>query len=170
MKGQLILGMLLLALCARAQQLGFSHFSSNSEVHKKEDGKTFIYALGEPINTYKEGPNGTLAQGLMNSEKTDFTDFDLTLVQIRAFNDLNVNGIKDIDETYVTIGSVQLEGEELQKIISTDGVNYLLTPGTYNFNYFKLNSGYEYTSPQEREISVDSTSCLLYTSPSPRDS
>ena len=151
---RLILTLLLLCHMLAGQQLNFSSFSSQADIHINDDGQQFIYNIGEPLNTIVTDGEGIIMQGLLNADYQTFSD-ERAMVQIRVFLDSNENGEKDFDEIYIVMGKVQVIDQELYQITSEDGISYLALPGTYAFNFFSLPRGFISTADQTKEITIE---------------
>ena len=133
MKHQLLLLLLGVGLSMSAQQiistpkLNFSSISSQGGVNTTEDGQQFIYNIGEPIISLETDSDLQIMQGLLNTDY-DKNDDSRAVIQIRVFLDENEDGIKDLDESYVVMGKVQVIDQELFQITSVEGINYFATP------------------------------------------
>ena len=154
MKYTLLFCLIGLSMTLSAQQLNFSSISSQGGVHTTDDGNRFIYNIGEPVINLDQNRDLVAFQGLLN---TDFqtNSSDKATIQIRVFLDEDEDGIKDLDEEYIVMGKVQVVGQELYQITSTDGVIYFATPGTYSFDYFNLSNGFRYTTAQVMTVTIE---------------
>lgn len=153
MKIQLLFCLLFVSVHVCAQKTGFTHFTAQSDIHHDSLGNTFIYSIGEPINSYQTDGDGAMMQGLFSSA-LDAVISDKAIIQVRVFIDTNRDGIKDIDEEYISQGKIQVVGGLIHPFTDKGGLNYYAEAGSYEFEYINENEFLGYTTGETRQVEV----------------
>lgn len=151
----LLLFSVLLSFGMNGQQLGFSTYSP-LVVQSEESDHTLFVNVGEMLNTTNQFDNFSINDGLFQGRALG--ENLESYLQVRFFYDEDDDGVKDVNEKFIALGSATVDGNLF--INSSKSGILILTPAT-NFDVSYDPAGlpdWTLTSPAQVSGSLDAES------------